>query len=425
MKMRNVWRAMSLLFACVAISVSLLGCSALGSKGDDSNTISFWVRAADENFVRPLVTAYNSSHKTQVKLTTVPDAQFVTKFGTAVAAGDAPDVVAIDLVYMPSFAAANEMTDITEMAHSLSFYDKLSPSHIRLSTYNDKLYALPFSAEGSVLLYNKKLFQQAGLDANKPPTTWSEMEAYSKKITALGNGIKGYYFSGRCAGCNAFTYLPYIWASGGDVLSDDGKTATITSSPAVKDALNFYKRLWDEGQIPAGAKVDDGSNGLNAFSTGKVGMVGSGAFSIGTLKKQYPNLDFGITYLPGANGGFSSFAGGDTIGIPRGSKHVNEASDFIKWALSDEVQIDQFAKNGSIPVRTDLAENKYSKLDPRYVTTSQAMAKGRTPYSVHYNQLFNDTNGPWLAMLQKAIFDGQVDNAMKTAQDQFTKILNS
>lgn len=209
------------------------------------------------------------------------------------------------------------------------------------------------------------------------------------------------------------------------MLSADGKTAMLTSSPAVKNALSFYHRLWTEGQISQGAKVDSGTNFLSAFTTGKIGMAGSGAFSIGVLKNQYPKVDFGVTYLPGMNGGWSSFAGGDTIGIPSGSQHVQEAWDFITWCLSPSVQVDQFAKNGSIPARTDLAVNKYSQLDRRYVVTSNAMAHGRTPYSVHYNELFNDQNGPWLAMLQQAIFNGQIDQALTTAQQRFTQILNS
>jgi multiple sugar transport system substrate-binding protein len=51
------------------------------------------------------------------------------------------------------------------------------------------------------------------------------------------------------------------------------------------------------------------------------------------------------------------------------------------------------------------------------------MAIGRTPYSIVYNQLFNDANGPWLKMIQTAVFDGKVEEAVNTAQEEFTKIL--
>ena len=347
----------------------------------------------------------------------------MTKVGAAAAGGAAPDIIAVDLIYVPQFAAADQLTDITELAKGLPYFDKLSPSHVRLATHEDKIYALPFNAEGSILLWNKDLFKEAGLDPEKPPTTWAEIAEASKAITALGDDKYGFYFSGACAGCNAFTFLPLIWASGGDVLSEDNTTATLTD-PNVKAALEFYRQMWADGQIPAGAQADTGTDFASAFSTGKIGMQGLGFFAIGLNKNDFPEINFGVTNLPGQDGGQSSFAGGDSIGIPAGSKYPKEAFEFIQWATSDEVQLEQYAKANSLPIRTDLADNEYFKADPRLTTAAQAMGTGRTPYSLVYNQLFNDANGPWLKMIQTAIFDGKVDEAIATAQEEFTKILS-
>lgn len=112
------------------------------------------------------------------------------------------------------------MTDISAKARALPFFSQLSPSHVRLSTYQSKIYALPFSAESSFLLYNKDLFKKAGLDPDKPPKTWAEIEQYAAKIRALGPGTYGFYFSGSCGGCNIFTFMPYTWASGGDIFNE-------------------------------------------------------------------------------------------------------------------------------------------------------------------------------------------------------------
>ncbi len=190
--------------------------------------------------MRKLVDAWNVDHPNKIEVTVIPAADYMTKVGASVAAGAPPDLMAVDLIYVPQFAAANQLTDITEMAKALPYFDKLSPSHVRLATYEDKIYGLPFNAEGSYLIYNKDLFTKAGLDPEKPPTTWAEIADAAKKITALGDDNYGFYFSGACAGCNAFTFLPLMWANGGDVLSADGKTATLTD-PAVKAALEFYK----------------------------------------------------------------------------------------------------------------------------------------------------------------------------------------
>ncbi len=417
MAMRAILRAAAL--TC-AISITLPA----ARPAQAATTLNFWIRASDQSFTQPLVNAYNKSHATQIKLTSIPNNSFVTKFGTAVAGGQAPDIIGIDLIFLPAFAAANQMTDITSYAHGLPFFSKLSPSHIRLSTYKGKLYGVPFSAEGSILLYNRALFRQAGLDASSPPKTWAQIEADAKKIKALGHGIEGFHYPGACGGCNVFTFIPYIWASGGDVLNAAGTKATLTSKP-VKDALAFYQRLWTENLVSPGAKSDNGASWFTGFQAGKTGMTGGGAFEISALKANFPKIDFGVTYLPGQHGGWSSFAGGDSIGIPRGSTHVKEGFDFITWCLSTPQQLQYFAKVGTVPVRTDLASNQYSKADPRLVIAANAMAHGRTPYTIPYNQLFNDPNGAWNTMLQKAFFTGQIDQATSTAQQQFTQILSS
>ncbi|WP_077037066.1 sugar ABC transporter substrate-binding protein [Pelomonas sp. KK5] len=403
-----------------AAAALLFGAAA--SLAQAQTEITFWVRAPDAGFVEPLVKTWNASHANKVALTVIPADDFVTKFGTAVAGGAAPDVVAIDLIFVPAFSQAGQLMEIGAEASALPYAKNLSPSHVRLAMYEGKQYAVPFSAESSFLVYNKDLFKKAGLDPNKPPKTTAELEAYAKKIAALGKGVKGFYFSGACGGCNIFTMTPYVWASGGDVFTPDNKQEAL-DNPGLRNTLAMYRRMWEAGLIPSGAKTDNGSNFISPFFTGKIGMIGSGAFSIGLLKKEHPEIDFGVTPLPGDKGGSSSFAGGDSIAIPKGSKHKKEAWEFIQWCLSPEVQVEQFAKNGSLPVRADLADNAYSKQDARFAVASAQMQAGRTPYSVKFNQLINDPNGPWLAMIQEAVFGKGVDPAIKDAQAKFRKIL--
>ncbi len=163
---------------------------------------------------------------------------------------------------------------------------------------------------------------------------------------------------------------------------------------------------------------------LNTFASGTIGMQGLGNFAITPLKTSDTPFEFGVTFLPGKDGGVSSFAGGDSIGIPAGSRYVDEAFEFITWLLSEEVQLEQYAANFSLPVRTDLADNEYFAEDPRFTLSSEAMGLGKTPYSLVYNQLFNDANGPWLKMIQTAVFDGKIDEAIAPGRAEFTAILS-
>ncbi|MBA3945050.1 MAG: sugar ABC transporter substrate-binding protein [Herpetosiphonaceae bacterium] len=416
---------MSEVTATTAAAATAAQTAATGGGGGGGTTISFWSRDSDQALIEPVIKVYNDTHPNQVKATFIPADQFVQKFAAAASGSAAPDLIAVDLIFMPSFIASGEMTDISSMVKALPFASQLSAAHMKEGTSADgKVYSVPFSAEGSVLIYNKKLFKQAGLDPEKAPKTMAEMADDSKKITALGNGTYGFYFSGACAGCNAFTVMPYIWASGGDILSKDSKTAMLTD-PAVKGVMTWLHQMWTDKQIPETSKADTGTDFFNTFAAGKIGMVGSGGFAIAQLKTAHPEIDFGVAPLPGLTGGQASFAGGDVIGIPTGSQHVKEATDFISWYLSDDVQINQVAKGNALPERKDLLDNQYSKKDPRYITVGAAMYDfGRTPLSVHYNEIWNDVNGPWLTMIQKSVFDGQIDPAIKEAQDKVTSILS-
>jgi multiple sugar transport system substrate-binding protein len=407
-------------FGLLAVLMCLLTVSIVGAQ--EPVTMTFWTRDSARAFVESLVNDWNASHENQIEITVIPAGEYITKVGTAIAAGEPPDILAVDLIYVPEFAAAGQLTEISALAADYEYFDQLSPSHVRLATYDGGLYALPFNAEGSVLIYNKRLFAEAGLDPEVPPTTWEEIYNAATAIRALGDDTYGFYFSGACAGCNAFTFLPLIWASGGDVLSEDGLTATL-DNPAVRGALEFYNRMWSEGLMPETALVDGGAEFLSVFFGDNIGMMGTGAFAISIIKNEHPELDFGISFLPGQEGGASSFAGGDSIGIAAGSQHVEEAFEFITWALSEEVQLEKYAASAQLPVRIDLADNEYFQEDPRLITNAEAMALGRTPYSLVYNQLFNDANGPWLAMIQRAVFDGEIDAALEEAQQAFSDIL--
>src|SRR3954447_8894455 len=407
--------------ALAAVAALALGTAACGgsdssssssgqSSGPATGTITIWARDAQKTFMSQLVDAYNKSHKSQAKLSIIPSAQFVQKFGTAAASGSAPDVASIDLVFLPYFASQGALEDITEAANSLPYKDSLSPAHRKLATYDGKTYALPFTAEASVLYYNKDLFKKAGI--KKPPTNTAEILADAKKIRALGKDYYGYSFAAAGGGCNIFEFTPHIWASGGDVLSSDGKKATL-DTPQVTDALQFYRDMYTAGGMPSGVKTDSGNQQAPTFSSGKLGMTPLGAFAVSTFKDSKVNFD--VTPLPGKDGSNSSFAGGDEIAIPSGSKNKPAAQEFVKWA-TDEAAQTVLAKQGIVPVRTDLIDKIYAPFDPRYKTFGEMMAKGKTPYSVVENAIFNDNNGPWIKMINQAVFTGDIKGAQAAGQ---------
>ena len=423
----------SLRLAATAAAVALL-VTACGSGGDSgssdggsssgaapSGEITIWARDSEQGFMPQLVDLYNSSHAVKAKVTIIPAASFVQKLGTAASAGSGPDVSSIDLVYAPYFASAGALEDVTDLAASLPYKDSLSPSHQRLSTFEGKTYALPFTAEASALYYNKDLFKKAGLDPSKPPTTYAEMRADAKAIRALGSDYYGFTFAGACGGCNVFEFAPHIWASGGDVLSGDGKQATL-GTPQVADALQLYRDMWTDGSVSSASKNDAGTQQLPLFDSGKVGMITLGAFAIPTVEKA--KINFGVTPIPGKDGGSASFAGGDVISVISGTKNKPAAEDFVKWATDEQAQT-FLAKNGSVPVRTDLVPKIYASQGAPYAVFGQLMGTGKTPYSTVENAVFNDNNGPWVKMINDAVFGPDVASAQAAGQKSAQSLIDA
>ncbi|MEI3853610.1 MULTISPECIES: ABC transporter substrate-binding protein [unclassified Ensifer] len=404
--------------ALTATALGVLSTSALAQQ-----KLTMWSRSASEAFMPTVIKAFNASHETQIELQIVPSSEMVQKYATAAAGGSAPDFVSLDLVYAPAFAKSGALEDLTDLAKSLPYLEHLSKAHVGTGTYEGRIYALPMSADASVLLWNKKLFRQAGLDPEKGPTNWAEIEAAAGKVNALGGDIKGFYFSGACGGCNAFTFMPLVWASGGDILVDNGKRATL-DTPPMHDAINFYRDLVAKGYVPESAKTDSGKNFFGGFATDKIGLSPIGAFAIGNLVKNYPTVEFGVTFIPGKDGGKASFAGGDNFLVTAGRDNLKAAKEFLEFVYSIEGQT-LLADGGSLPTRSDIAGEAIKSLDERYQIATEAMMLGRTPSSPVYNDIINSSTGPWKQMLNEVFFGDDVKGSVANAQAAMQSILDS
>lgn len=411
MKLRLISSALALALAASAVSSAAM-----------ATDIQMWVRASGATAAQHLIDLWNASHDDKVLVTVIPDNQMVTKLATGSQAGDVPDMISFDLIYMPDFMKAGFLKDITAEMTADPNYASVAQAYKDIATYDGKIYGAGFTPDVSVLLWNKDLFKAAGLDPDKAPATIQEIHEDAKKITALGNDTYGYYFSGSCPGCNIFVTSPMMVAAGSKILPANGDDEALTGD-GVKAVLTEMKAMWDEKLIPDSAQADTGANFFATFETGKIGIQGTGGFAISALKNDKPDLNFGIGFLPGTQDGqASAFVGGDVIAIPAASKNADIALKFIQWELTDEAQLEGLAKNNIIPSRPALADNEYFKAEPRVVTTAQALGKGYVPWVFHFNDMVNSDSSPWIQMIQTAIFDGDVDGAIATAKEAMKAI---
>nr|BFE72789.1 hypothetical protein GCM10020092_060900 [Actinoplanes digitatis] len=148
--------------ACGSDDETPSGSGAVTAEGvDDGAELALWTRAPLELQAKALVDAYNKSHKNQVKLTIVPNDDYVAKVGAAAGSGDLPDLFAADIVYVPNWTKAGLFSDITEHIGKLPYADKLNQGHISAGTRDGAKYVLPFVLDLSVIFYNKDLYREA------------------------------------------------------------------------------------------------------------------------------------------------------------------------------------------------------------------------------------------------------------------------
>jgi len=371
---------------------------------DDGTQITMWSRAATQVRAQALVDAYNASHKNKVNMTVVPTDDYQTKVGSAAAAGGLPDLFSADVVFMPNWTSAGLFKDLTDKIASLPYADKIAQAHVVASTWEGKKYGLPFVSDLSVWMYNKKLFTQAGLDPNKPPTTLAEFAADARAIAKLGNGIHGTFFGGNCGGCEVFTWWPIAWADGEKVMSDDGKTSFLNSAEN-KSIYTIFKSMVDDGTVMMpDSKTEAGPTWTSFFGKGIIGIQPMPASLQGLATDKLADADIGVTPIAGVKGGQSTFVGGDSIGISKDAKNVDAAWNFLAWLESEDAQINVVAKGGNFVSRTDLASNQYTSKDPRVLTMNTIAGKGQTPFALRFGQTFNDAQGPWLIMLRDGVF---------------------
>lgn len=424
---RAVRRTVTVLAVAGLLIAPLASCAAGGDAAgpsepipaegtDDGSTLTLWTRAPIERQANLLVDAYNASHENQVELTVVPNDDYVAKVGAAAGSGGLPDLFAADIVYVPNWAQQGLFTDISEQIDGLDFKDEINQGHLDAGTVDDKEYVLPFALDLSMLFWNKELFAEAGLDPEKAPATLEEFSEAAQAVQALNKpDTYGTATGLNCGGCLVFTWFPSVWASGEEVMNDDG-SESLLNGDASQAVYDTWAELQEAGAVLPSSTDEAGPTWTAAFSAGNVGVMPFPATLLPSLE-----FDAGVAGIPGVDGGVSTFVGGDGLGISKDSKQAAQAWNFLNWMMSEDAQVEVLAKDGNAVSRGDLADNEYAAADPRLVTINEVAAQGRTPVALNFQQAFNAPGSPWLSLVRNRVLNG--DDTVDADNDEITAIL--
>lgn len=419
MKMSKIkkWTAVSMA-SLMAVSM-MTGCGGSGDSGEEKEAsgekteLVVWTRDSTVAAVKSAVEKYNEQNdKVEIKVVEQPATQMADQLSLALSSNEAPDIVSLDCTKVPYFASIGAFADISDKYEALEYKDEFSEGMIKSGQLDGKTYALPFAPDVSVLLFNKDHYLEAGLDPENPPKTWDELIEYSQKLTTEDR--YGYVYSGSDAGGTVFTFMPYVWNNGGEILSEDGKTCMLDMENSI-EALSMFNDLINTYKVtPPSVTTYSWSEAVDAFLTGKASQIVLGSAAIYSfISGEYGDMNWGACLCPkGPNGtDYASFSGGDSIGITSQCENVDAAWDFIQYSLSEEVQVDELAKGGVLPARSSFFDNEYFNSTPEYQIMKEALEVGHTPVSLKYDEMYV----PILEAMQKCL------NGEKTPEQAFTE----
>ena len=254
-------------------------------------------------------------------------------FAAQLAGGTLPDVFRIPLTDARTLIENGQLADITEQVTALPYYDSFNPSVLEAAQDADgNIFAIPREAYGIGLQYNRDLFTQAGLDPDKPPTTWEEVREYAKIISEK-TGQAGYMQMTQ-ANTGGWQLTAATVARGGTLEEVDGDTITVTAdNDGTKEALEFLKALrWEDNSMGSNFLFDWGT--INqAFAAGQIGMYTGGSDLFTSLTREN-NLDpahYGLAAIPLSDSSDAAVMGGGTLNAVnvKASDAVKDAA--VKW----------------------------------------------------------------------------------------------
>ena len=233
-------------------------------------------------------------------------------FTARLAGGTVTDVFYGYMTDLQQVLDSGQAMDITQYANKANIptWDSIDPTLKEVFTDGGKLYGVPVKNYSTGLVYNKPLFQKAGLDAANPPKTWGEVRAAAKKISAQGGGVAGYseYSAGNTGGWH-FTSL--IYSQGGEILSADGKKAAFNSPQGKQVLQNLKDMRYGDNSMGSRQLLQWGDLLTNA-GAGKVGMFIGAPDSTQAIVSQFQGKfeDWAMAPLPGQDGAAKGTLGG-------------------------------------------------------------------------------------------------------------------
>ncbi len=333
-------------------------------------------------------------------------------------AGTAGDIFYIPVETAPGIIATGKVLPLADLSVDTSPFigSLLAPYSI-----DGKVYGIPKDFNTLALHYNKDLFDEAGVEYPNDDDNWDTLAEKIRGVAALGGDVKGICFP---AGYDRFG--AFAFATGWAPFDAEGKTNL--TDPNFKAAVEWYTGLVKEGVAVQPSDIGAGWTG-DCLKSDNVGIAIEGAWILGFLRDNAPNLQYGTAKMPmGPSGQRGNFIYTVAYGVNADSPNQEAAAKVLQALTSEKAQQWVLEQGLAIPSRSSIANNPYFAEQTPEAMANKAVFEGAADGNV-YGFQFGSVGTDWMTPVNAAlaaIMTGQkdVDTALTDAQSELDAIMN-
>lgn len=297
-------------------------------------SLEFWtiqLRPRFDDYMKGVISAFEAENPgLRVEWIDLPQKSILQKLMASIAGGVPPDLVNLNTGTALVLAQNDALLDLGDSLPP-SIRERYFPNLLEAARHREGLYALPWYLSTRVLMYNKDLLAQAGLDPDRPPRTWEEVAEVARTVRAR---------------TSAYGYIPVVrivddWRMWGVPICEPGTGRALFNTPAGAARLEWYARLYEEGVIPRESLTEGFQGALDRYKQGGLALLEAGPQLLLKVQSDAPSVyaRTGVAPLPQTPTGTLPASLMNLV-IPRSARHREAALRFGIFLTSPENQLD-------------------------------------------------------------------------------------
>lgn len=312
----------------------------------------FWGNQTEINTIMGTIDAFNASHTdVQVKGTGMDPSVYLQKLSAYASSNTLPDIVQVAVDYGDEYTKRGMFEPLDSMIENAGLKELVNDNLWEGLSYEGSIYAVPLQASACLLVGNKQLFEEAGLEF--PTESWTE-EEFREAAVKMTDPSKDQY--GIMMAGSIVDWGRALYGNDKQIYDWDAKTMNAEGNDAVRHAWDLWINDLMIGQKAAPAVMSTKDIG-GGFETGKYGMQMIGFWDIAEIHKVVQDsFEWDVIPLPVSEeyGPWKTQIYANALSISANSDKKEAAFEYIKWTLENrEVQTNSV----SLPVNKEISED--------------------------------------------------------------------